>query len=95
MDFNVHVIVNQFVNVDEHSFNVIAYPNPTEGRLTLKTADVEHYEYQVYDLTGQLVLNGQSQGNETTIDLSMCNKGVYFLTVVWNNNQLIQKIVVR
>ena len=95
VDFNIHVIVNHYVGVGEHSFITTVYPNPTEGLLTLKIDKAERFEYQVFDLTGQLIISGQAQNGETTIDLSRYNKGVYFISLIWNEGRLIQKVVLK
>jgi hypothetical protein len=94
-DFNIHVIVNHFASVGEHPFITTVYPNPTEGLLTLRTDKIERFEYQVFDMTGQLIISGQAQNGKTTIDLSRYNKGVYFISLIGNEELLIQKVVLR
>lgn len=94
-DFNIHVIVNHFASVGEHPFITTVYPNPTEGLLTLRIDKIERFEYQVFDMTGQLIISGQAQNGKTTIDLSRYNKGVYFISLIGNEELLIQKVVLR
>ena len=95
VDFNIHVIVNHYVGVEEHPFIVTSYPNPTNGLLTLKINCDEQFEYQVYNPMGQIVLQGQSQNKETTIDLSNQDKGIYFISLIWNDKRWTHKVVVR
>ena len=95
VDFNVHVVMNQVEGIDEHQFGFVAYPNPTNGQLTLTMSEVTSFNYQLFDLMGQCVAKGESQGNETRLDLSHLNKGIYFISVEWNDNRLIERVIVR
>ena len=95
IDFEVHVVINQVEGVDEIQFGVAAYPNPTEGQLTLTVKAASTFNYSVFDLVGQCVMKGVAQSNETRLDLSGLNKGLYFISVEWDDNRLIQEIIVR
>ena len=95
VDFEVNVIMNEVESVDEHRFDLVAYPNPTDGQLTLTMSEVSSFDYRVYDLIGQCVASGKAQGNETRLDLNHLNKGIYFISVECDGNRLIQKVMVR
>ena len=95
VDFEVHVYMYEVEGVDEHQFGFVAYPNPTEGQLTLTVNEVTSFNYQLFDLMGQCVARGEVQGNETRLDLSHLNKGIYFISVEWNDNRLIERVIVR
>ena len=95
VDFEVHVYMYEVEGVDEHQFGFVAYPNPTEGQLTLTVSEVTSFNYQLFDLMGQCVARGEVQGNETRLDLSHLNKGIYFISVEWNDNRLIERVIVR
>jgi hypothetical protein len=95
VDFEVHVYMYEVEGVDEHQFGFVAYPNPTEGQLTLTVSEVTSFNYQLFDLMGQCVDRGEVQGNETRLDLSHLNKGIYFISVEWNDNRLIERVIVR
>ena len=95
VDFNIHVIMNQVEGVGENTQGFVAYPNPTSGMLTLVIVDAQQFDYEVYNLSGQAVKRGSTVGQETCIDLGNCPKGVYFVSILWNDNQLIQKVIVE
>ena len=95
VNFNIHVVIKGVEGVSENPTTFMAYPNPTSAVLTLTVADAQGFDYEVYDLSGQAVMHGSVVGQETHIDLGDCRKGVYFVSVVYNDNRLIQKVIVR
>jgi hypothetical protein len=40
-------------------------------------------------------MRGSAVGQETRIDLGNCPKGVYFVSILWNDNRLMQKVMVE
>jgi len=95
VDFNIHVIIKGVEGLDENASSFMAYPNPTSGTLTLMVDDARWFDYEVYNLSGQVIMRGSAIGQETRIDLGDCPKGVYFVSILWNDNQLMQKVMVR
>ena len=95
VDFTIHVVMNHVEGVQEYRFCFVAYPNPTEGKLTLSMSEASDFSYHVFDLVGQCVMGGNIQGNETSLDLSGLNKGIYFISLEWDDSQLIRKVIVR
>ncbi len=95
VDFEIHVMMNQVVGVDENGSSFVAYPNPTSGTLTLTVADAQRFDYELHNISGQSVMRGSAVGSEIQLDLGECPKGVYFVSIRWNGNRLIQKVVVK
>ena len=95
VDFNIHVIMNEVEGVDENLYGIMAYPNPTDGRLTLSLNGASGFDYQIYNLVGQSVMNGRIVGDETCLDLGCLIKGVYYISIECNDNKWIQKVIVR
>ena len=95
VDFEIHVVMNQGVGVDENGSSFVAYPNPTSGTLTLTVADAQRFDYDLLNISGQSVMRGSAFGSEIQLDLGECPKGVYFVSIRWNGNRLIQKVVVK
>jgi hypothetical protein len=95
VDFPVHIIMYIAEGVEENMNAMTLYPNPTHGMITIDLPESRSFEYEVYDLVGQSVLKGRSNGGSTRIDLTSCPQGVYFVAVSWNENRLIQKVIVR
>ncbi|MBO5955994.1 MAG: T9SS type A sorting domain-containing protein, partial [Bacteroidales bacterium] len=71
------------------SFNV--YPNPVNDRLYIE-AETEIKEVVVYDVYGrqQTTVNGQQT---SCIDVANLNSGVYFLKVVTENGEAVQRFI--
>ena len=95
VDFIVHVIMHQVEGLEEDHYGLRAYPNPTDGRLTLTMEGASGFDYHVFSLMGQCIMNGKVTGNETTLDLGHLNKGVYYISIEWNSNRLIKKVIVK
>ena len=95
VDFEIHVVMNQVVGVDENGSSFVAYPNPTSGTLTLTVADAQRFDYELHNISGQSVMRGSAFGSEIQLDLGECPKGVYFVSIRWNGNRLIQKVIVK
>ena len=55
------------------------YPNPTDGKLSLKLSNGDNYQgnYQIFDMTGRLLMEGKSQ--KTQIDASKLSSGQYII----------------
>ena len=95
VDFNFRVIMNEVEGVEENHYGLIAYPNPTDGQLTLTIEGASGFDYHVFSLMGQSIMKGKVTGNETTFDLGHLNKGIYYISIEWNGNRLIKKVIVK
>ena len=96
VDFTVHVVINYvYDGLGEHEMGMTLYPNPTDGKINIAFADQQGFDYTVYDMVGQTVMQGQSQGEATQIDLGGLQKGVYFIALVRDKCKRIEKVIVR
>ena len=95
VDFNIHVIINQVEGVEESAMSMMVYPNPTNGMITIHLDESQSFDYEVYNLMGQCLLNGQAQNGSAQIDLGSCHQGVCFVAVSWGGSRVIQKVVVQ
>lgn len=61
---------------------VVAYPNPSTGAMTLRHTGLVLSQWQVTDLQGRLVMqqSGLQQANETQFDLAQLPQGLYVLS---------------
>ena len=94
VDFNIHVILHEYVGVDETQAAFKAFPNPTQGQLQLSVGNGDGFEYHIHNLLGQLILSGRAEEETASIDLSACPKGIYFVTLNQNGFTHIEKIVI-
>ncbi len=79
--------VKQDMNIDHLSI----YPNPAKDAITLKGLNGEQTSISIYNLSGQLMINENSEGKEKVkIDISSLTEGVYLLKA---QNQVIKLMV--
>jgi len=71
---------NNPLSVPEFETNkLIIYPNPSNGIFTLEREFSEMDNYQITDITGKIIANGELNDTQSQIDLSAAQTGVYFL----------------
>lgn len=68
--------------------NVDIYPNPTTGIVNIEAEGLN--KVVVYDVTGRMMM---SVANESTIDISNLEAGVYFFSVETANGSAMKKLV--
>ncbi len=73
---------------DNEADQVILYPNPTTGNVFIAGMDVAGVK--VYSLTGALVYEND-QVNQGVIDLSNLENGIYFVSIINDQNKMITK----
>ena len=67
------------------------YPNPTTDLLVLSINELkEDYIYQVLDMAGKLLTNGQLRNNQTQLDFSSYAAGSYYVNIITNQNKQIK-----
>ena len=85
------------VNVSEinetSSFNV--YPNPASDVVKVTTVNGQQSTVKVYNTLGMLVEEIEINSNETEINVSDYNPGVYFFNIQTENGNVTKKIVVE
>ena len=62
------------------------YPNPAKDFISIKNEKTEDLSYQIFDISGKLILSGKSKSNEK-IDIQNLEKGNYFLQIQSENGQ--------
>ena len=93
IDFIIHVILNEYLGVEEKELAIEAYPNPCQGVLHLSLVNARKFEYSIVNMIGQTIAQGHSQGQETMIDLSQCPAGVYLISATQDGKRFVQKLV--
>ncbi|MBQ3739520.1 MAG: DUF4465 domain-containing protein [Bacteroidales bacterium] len=94
VDFNVLVILRQVDGVGENVMTVKLYPNPTQGQVTLNVKS-QGFEYEVYDMMGQTLLEGQSETPTVVLDLGRLSKGMYLVSVVAEGKRWLHKLAIQ
>jgi len=80
---------------DLSMMDISIYPNPTNGKLTIKrTTDISGYLVML-DLTGRLVHESRIESNLNELDLSELGAGTYVLKVYFDNRVLTSRVFKR
>jgi hypothetical protein len=74
------------------SISLTAFPNPTTDKLTLQISDYnnEKLSYQLFDMQGKQLRNGQIVAQQTQINMHSLPTATYFVTVVTQENKSVQ-----
>jgi hypothetical protein len=60
----------------------LIYPNPTEGKLYINNPSEDRFDYEIYTISGRMILSKQNNtGSTTEVDMSDFVKGMYFVNV--------------
>ena len=70
------------------------YPNPAREKVCIKTLNNVN-KVQLFDYTGQVVLEQTPNGNQFELDISGCKSGIYFIKVFSHNNLITRKLVIE
>jgi len=76
--------------------NIIdVYPNPTSNLVNIYIDKFENTQLQIININGQLVFEKQVNENNTLLDVSSYNKGVYIIKITNETGISIHKLVVK
>lgn len=82
------------VGIKETELNISlsVFPNPTADNLTLQISDYnnEKLSYQLFDMQGKQLSNGQIVAQQTQIDMNSLPTATYFINVVNQENKKVQ-----
>ena len=76
----------------ELNISLSVFPNPTADNLTLQISDYnnEKLSYQLFDIQGKLLNNGQVTAQQTQINTASLPSATYFINVVNQENKKVQ-----
>lgn len=76
----------------ELNISLSVFPNPTADNLTLQISDYnnEKLSYQLFDMQGKQLSNGQIVAQQTQINLNSLPTATYFINVVNQENKKVQ-----
>ena len=87
-------MLTKFLGIKETTLNIslTAFPNPTTENLTLQISDFnnEKLAYQLFDMQGKLLSNGQVTAQQTQINTASLPPATYFINVVNQENKKVQ-----
>ena len=71
------------------------YPNPTSILVNVFIDKFENSQIQIVNLNGQIVLEQQINDQNTLLNVSTYNKGVYIIRIINESGISIHKLVVK
>jgi hypothetical protein len=82
------------IGVEEGDQKLMIYPNPTSGVFTVEVPEgVTHARVYVYDGLGRLVVDEAVEGPKQRFDLSAYARGVYRITVTWDEGTQTRSLI--
>jgi hypothetical protein len=87
---NVYVGIN---DIENFNHEVSIYPNPTTGSFTIDIGNFKQANLEIYNLSGQLILQKTFVDNTTHVNLTNYPKGLYLVKIIADNKVTIEKIV--
>ena len=82
------------IGINETGLNIslLVFPNPTADNLTLQVSDYnsEKLSYEVFDMQGKLLKNGQIETQQTQINTGNLASATYFIHVLNKENKKVQ-----
>lgn len=85
---------------DLTSNNLIVYPNPTAGRISISLSNVDYHLsdlINIYSINGALVkeIHLQNETKSTEIDISSQPSGVYFIHIHLSNSSVVTRKIIK
>ncbi len=82
------------VNTFDNSSSIFsAYPNPTYGIINVSLANFENSSYQLYDILGKQIQQGNFISSQLVLDISNEGNGQYILRIISNGQSKDYKII--
>ncbi len=96
--FDVHVLAITGIEPLPSAFNVVAFPNPTKGKMVIHlTADpASDYSVSVTSVVGITMMrlaNVSQQQHDVDLDLSAISNGIYIIEVADRSGRTVKRIV--
>ncbi len=85
-------IITVGIKEAELNISLSVFPNPTLDNLTLQISDYKNEKllYQLFDMQGKLLSNGQVTAQQTEINTAILSAATYFINVVNQEKKTIQ-----
>jgi hypothetical protein len=71
-------------------YEIVVFPNPASDHLIILTDKEQHENlyYQLYDLSGKIIVQDRIRETETTIPVNNLRSAVYLLRIIEGNRQV-------
>ena len=80
---------------DLESARLEVFPNPTQGTINIRFAEVEMVAIRLYDMTGRLIYSYTTDDRLSSLSVASYPLGIYTLVVNGNGWQQVEKVVLQ
>jgi len=80
-------------NITDTNINI--YPNPSNGIFTLQSGTSDIKSFDIFNMSGKIILSRNINSDKTTIDLSNQAHGFYFIKMYSENNVYNAKLIIK
>ena len=77
--------------IGENNESVSVYPNPTSDKVNIVAFGSRHLT--VLNTLGQVVYEGNTEGNMTTLDMSSYQAGIYLVRVTTEKGEIVKRVL--
>jgi hypothetical protein len=83
-------------DIEELSDNAFSiYPNPSRGLVNIDFENRATTRVKIYDANGKLIIERAMANSHNQLDISDQPKGVYFITINQNGNEISKKLILE
>ena len=92
----LHIVESSTLSVSENELadNVVVYPNPSKGEITVNTS-LENYKINIYNVLGSNVFSKFDLVNNANLDLRHLRSGIYFIKITSLNKEIVKRLIVN
>lgn len=88
----IHSFDGIAIGNDPAVFSARMYPNPVAGNLNIHMGDDRQIYFEIYDLTGRRVANGQFT-TQTSLDVNAFSAGIYLLKMNDGQKEIVKRFI--
>lgn len=93
---NTQTFCIQQNGIDEtFSHPIFVYPNPANDKLTIVSDGIKIQQLGIYDISGQQIQKIDINNEQTTIDVSILSRGIYFIHVMTEKGNAFKKLILK
>jgi len=96
VSLDISFMPNSIENFKSKNINI--YPNPTSGKFTINTPNFseKYLSVKICDFSGKIIIDQKlTHSDFNEIDLSDCNKGIYFIQILNANKSYSSKLIIQ
>lgn len=86
---NFNVLSTSSFTIDDYKI----FPNPSNGVVNIIGND--RFQYEIYTLRGESILNGQSSTISQILNLSDLSSGIYLIKIMVGTDSITQKLILK